>query len=70
MIVTNVGALPDLVPQELGVVCEPDQDSLSSALHKIRNIDLTAFQNAITAAKKELSWEKLVETILKASKTS
>lgn len=69
MIVTNVGALPDLVPEQLGVVCEPDTKSLASALFKIREMDKQTFQTAIRTAKAELSWEKLVDSICQASKS-
>lgn len=70
MIVTNVGALPDLVFAGLGEVCEPNAESISEALLKIRNLDMGRFKEQITEAKKELSWKKLVEIIFEAAKKS
>lgn len=64
MIVTNVGALPDLVPPTLGIVCEPDPESISDALEAMISFDTTTFQTAIKEEKKKLSWEKLTEEFI------
>jgi hypothetical protein len=64
MIVTNVGALPDLVPQELGMVCEPTPKSIASAMEKMYTFDTEKFHIAIQVEKKKLSWEKLTEIII------
>lgn len=69
MIVTNVGALPDLVPPGLGEVCDPDPEAIKDAMVRIRNLNQQSFKSQISEAKKELSWEKLVETILESAKT-
>lgn len=61
MIVTNVGALPDLVPPSLGLVCEPDPKSIAEALEAMISFDTDSFQSAIKEEKKKLSWEKLTE---------
>lgn len=61
MIVTNVGALPDLVPPSLGLVCEPDPASIAEALEAMISFDTATFQTAIKEEKKKLSWEKLTD---------
>jgi len=68
MIVTNVGALPDLVPEELGLVCEPSPEAIASAMEKMFTFDKEKFHNAIQDAKKKLSWEKLTEIIFNTAK--
>ncbi len=64
MIVTNVGALPNLVPTSLGKVCEPTPESIAAAMNGMRGFDLTLFEQSIKVEKKKLSWEKLASTIL------
>jgi len=68
MIVTNVGALPDLVPEELGVVCEPSPEAIASAMEKMLTFDQEKFQGSIQEAKKKLSWDKLTEIIFNTAK--
>ena len=68
MIVTNVGALPDLVSDELGVVCEPNVLSISTALEKIRSINTPLFKEKIVEAKRKLNWDYLSSTIIEAAK--
>lgn len=70
MIVTNVGALPDLVAQELGIVCEPTPKSIASAMEKMYTFDTEKFQKAIQVEKKKLSWEKLTEIIIHTANQS
>lgn len=64
MIVTNVGALPDLVPDTLGKVCEPDADSIAQAMQSMLTFDTANFESAIKVEKQKLSWEKLTSTFL------
>ncbi len=68
MIVTNVGALPDLVPDELGIVCEPTPEAIASAMEKMYTFDKEKFHLAIQEEKKKLSWEKLTEIIFNTAK--
>ena len=68
MIVTNVGALPDLVPEELGLVCEPSPEAIASAMEKMFTFDKEKFQGSIQEAKKKLSWNKLTEIIFNTAK--
>ena len=64
MIVTNVGALPDLVPPALGIVCEPNPESLAEAMHKMKAFDYVHFAREILVEKKKLSWETLTKAII------
>lgn len=68
MIVTNVGALPDLVPPTLGVVCEPEPVSICEALIKMQHFDPDIFSKAFPEEKKKLSWSKLTEAIYRTAK--
>lgn len=63
MIVTNVGALPDLVPSSLGIVCEPNPESLASAMQQMIGFDHITFAKEIITEKKKLSWETLTQAI-------
>lgn len=70
MIVTNVGALADLVPASLGIVCEPKVDSVLQALKDIRYLDLEKFKIKIKEEKLKLSWERLAEVFKQYLKKS
>jgi glycosyltransferase involved in cell wall biosynthesis len=63
MIVTNVGALPDLVPNELGIVCEPNASSIASAMESMFTFDVNTFDKSIKIEKQKLSWSKLTENL-------
>lgn len=69
MIVTNVGALPDLVPSSLGLVCEPDTTSIAHSLTSMIDFDFVAFKSAIQEEKKKLSWEKLTSEFYEVLKS-
>jgi len=69
MIVTNVGALPDLVPSTLGIVCEPDVASIADALSSMTNFNDEVFNKAIIEEKKKLSWEKLTSDFFEVFKS-
>jgi glycosyltransferase involved in cell wall biosynthesis len=65
MIVTNVGALAENVPDgKVGVVCEPTSQSIANAITTFFTMNTTAIANAIQTEKKKYSWEVLVSTIL------
>lgn len=68
MIVTNVGALPDLVPPKLGMVCEPNEVAIADTLQAMLSFDTISFESAIKTEKKKLSWEKLTEQFINLSK--
>lgn len=64
MIVTNVGALPNLVPPSIGLVCEPNPDDIAEAMNAMHDFDTALFKKSIVEEKKKLSWENLTSTIL------
>ncbi|KXK38036.1 MAG: glycosyltransferase [Saprospiraceae bacterium] len=64
MIVTNVGALPELVPHTLGIVTQPNKDDLAKALMDFLQFDIASFSSEIKKEKKKLSWDALVKSIL------
>ncbi len=68
MIVTNVGALPDLVPPSLGIVCEPEVSAIANALESMTSFDFETFKSAIKEEKKKLSWETLTAEFIKLAK--
>ncbi len=64
MIVTNVGALADLVPEALGIVCEPNPESIAKAMIEIIDLDMARFKKEIKSAKKKLGWQQFIEAII------
>ncbi len=64
MIVTNVGALPDLVPPDLGKVCIPEPEDIARAMQEMLTFDLDQFEISIKDEKKKLSWEKFTSAII------
>jgi glycosyltransferase involved in cell wall biosynthesis len=71
MIVTNVGGLPSLVPNEkAGLVCEPDANSIAGAIIKFYLLGHSHFTAFIKQEKAKYSWKNLVEAITKLSKLS
>lgn len=63
MIVTDVGALKDLVPPELGKVCKPDADDLADSINSMKDFDIPLFKKVIRTEKQKLSWEVLVQAV-------
>jgi len=64
MIVTNVGALPALVPHEkVGLVCEPTPASLADAIERYFELGEQYFLPQLRQEKEKYSWHNLVETI-------
>lgn len=65
MIVTNVGALPALVPHEqVGLVCEPEPASLAAAIIRYFEIGEQHFIPQLRQEKEKYAWHNLVSTIL------
>lgn len=66
MIVTNVGALPRLVPHgKVGLVCEPNPTAIAAAMVEFFKQDPGIFHESILREKQKLSWTTLVHTIQK-----
>ena len=67
MIVTNVGGLSEIVPDGVaGWVCEPNVESLSTAMREsLESGKLSAIKQNIPDLKKQYSWSSLVENLSK-----
>ena len=64
MIVTNVGGLPALVPETVGVICEPNAMSIAEAISRFYEDDKKAFYEAnLKEEKKKYSWDKITLAI-------
>jgi len=64
MIVTNVGALPDYVPNgKVGLVCEPNSQAIADSIIEYFNRGETHFLPFLQEEKKKYSWQKLAEAI-------
>ncbi len=65
MIVTNVGALPEMVPHKrAGFVVEPDEKQIAKAVKEFFKDDMAEhFSITIKEEKKRFSWESLIEKI-------
>ncbi|GEO07385.1 glycosyl transferase [Adhaeribacter aerolatus] len=72
MIVTNVGGLPELVPDnEVGFVTEVSKDAIADAIFKFYNLGLEEkFSNNIAEIKKKFSWSTLAQLILRLKKNN
>jgi glycosyltransferase involved in cell wall biosynthesis len=64
MIVTNVGGLPSLVPNEkAGLVAEPTAESIASAIRRFYQLGETYFLPHLRSEKQKYSWSNLVNAI-------
>lgn len=64
MLVTNVGGLPDLVPDgKVGLVCEPNAQDIASHILKLYELGEDHFLPHLREEKKKYSWSVLVNTI-------
>ena len=64
MLVTNVGGLPDLVPDgKAGLVCEPEPSSIASHILKLYELGEDHFLPQLRDEKKKYSWSVLVNSI-------
>lgn len=70
MIVTNVGGLPDLVPDgKVGLVAEPNPTSLAEKVRSFFEIGEDEFLPGLREEKKKYSWEKMMNHIIELAKT-
>jgi len=64
MIVTNVGALPDYVPNgKVGLVCEPNAQAIAESIIQYFIQGESHFLPFLQEEKKKYSWQKLAEAI-------
>lgn len=64
MLVTNVGALAAMVPNNVvGVVAEPDYVSIAHGIEKLYALGETHFTSAIEMEKKKYNWNQLTHQI-------
>lgn len=64
MLVTNVGGLPDLVPDgKAGLVCEPEAPSIAEHIVQLYELGEEHFLPHLRAEKAKYSWDVLVNTI-------
>lgn len=64
MLVTNVGGLPSLVPDnKVGIVCEPDAASVAEGVLKLYQKGDEYFLPYLREEKKKYSWDVLVGTV-------
>ena len=68
MIVTNVGALPTMVPHnKVGLVAEPNAASLAEKIMEYFEKGENYFLPNLLEEKKKFSWTKMLETILEVA---
>jgi len=69
MLVTNVGGLPDLVPEgKVGLVCEPNPQSIAEHILQLYQLGEDHFLPHLREEKKKYSWSVLVDTIKELAK--
>ncbi len=65
MLVTNVGGLPDLVPDgKVGLVAEPNPAAIATQMLRLYELGEDYFLPHLREEKKQYRWDKLTETIL------
>ena len=57
MIVTNVGNLPAMVPESIGIVVEPNAKAIAAGMAQTYHFNMMTFHAAIEIEKKKYSWE-------------
>lgn len=71
MLVTNVGGLPDLVPNgKAGIVAEPDAGSIATGILQLYELGENYFLPHLREEKKKYSWQILVGAILQLANES
>lgn len=66
MVVTNVGGLPNLVPDnKVGLVAEPNAASIAAAIMRFYELGENYFIPHLRTEKEKYSWKKMTEAILK-----
>jgi len=66
MLVTNVGGLPDMVPNKIaGIVTEPEPVAVAAGTIELYNLGEQHFIKGLQEEKKKYSWQVLVQKILR-----
>ncbi|MDB5201250.1 MAG: glycosyltransferase [Ferruginibacter sp.] len=69
MIVTNVGGLPDMVPDQIaGLIAEPTAQSLAEKIREFHNTGAAHFLPGLQQEKLKYSWHNMVNGILEISR--
>lgn len=69
MLVTNVGGLPDLVPnKKVGLIAQPNAISIAQKIKELYTFNQQSFIENIKEEKKKYSWQTLTQTILDLAK--
>lgn len=65
MLVTNVGALPDMVlADDSGLVCEPTAESIAKGIEQLYQLGENHFLSHLRQEKYKYSWDQLTNTIV------
>lgn len=65
MIVTNVGALPEMVPHGVaGFVCEPTASSVANSVAEFFSDSPLRFASGVAQTKSQFSWRRLADVVL------
>ncbi len=68
MLVTNVGGLPDLVPDQIvGLVAEPNANSIAKKIEELLIFEEGYFLENIRQEKKKYQWNNLTSAIISCS---
>lgn len=68
MIVTRVGGLCEIVPDEkVGLVCEPEAGSLSEAILKFYTFDPQHFLTHLRQEKQKYGWDRMAQALIELS---
>jgi glycosyltransferase involved in cell wall biosynthesis len=71
MLVTNVGSLPDLVPDgKVGLIAEPNPASIADKILELYQLGEAYFLPHLREEKKKYSWNILADTILSLANVS
>jgi glycosyltransferase involved in cell wall biosynthesis len=68
MLVTNVGGLPDLVPnKKVGLIAEPNSTDIANKLRELITFEQGYFKENIKQEKQKYNWNNLTKSILSLS---
>jgi glycosyltransferase involved in cell wall biosynthesis len=67
MIVTNVGGLPDLVPNGVGLVAEPNEKDIAQKILAFFELGENYFLPHLREEKKKYSWKNMVQAIIEVA---